>query len=333
MFNNLNILVTGASGFLGQYVVNKALSKGHQVRAISRSANASLWSKQEKLQVVQFDLLDQELILESLQGIDLVIHLAASKSGDWNSQFTGTVKITENLLTAMSATGVKRLVAVSSFSVFDYFHIPLGATIQENSSLESHPENRDIYAQMKLKQEKLAQEFQNNQGGQVTILRPGVIYGKDHLWNARLGAKKGDKIWILIGSSAQLPLIYVENCAEAIILAAESKTSINQIINLLDDQLPTQSTYVNKIISYLEMKPQIIRVDWSIMNFLANSVWKTNQLFFRGQKSLPNLLSPPSLHARFKPLKYTNAFAKEVLSWQPQYDLETAFERIVELSN
>ena len=332
MLNKLNILVTGAGGFLGKYVVSQALSRGHQVQAISRSANSSSWSIQEKLKVISIDLLNQQSILESLQGIDVVIHLAASKTGDRHTQFTGTVKITENLLTAMLAAGVKRLVAISSFSIFDYLHIPLGATIEENSPLESHPENRDIYTQMKLKQEQLVQEFQN-QGGQVTILRPGVIYGKDNLWNAHLGAKKGDKIWLVIGSSAEIPLIYVENCADAIILAAESEGSINQIINLVDDQLPTQSIYVNKIIPYFAVKPQIIRVNWSLMNFLIYLTWKTNQLFFKSSESLPGLFSLPILHARCKPFKYTNAFAKKVLCWEPKYNLESALERIVELTN
>jgi nucleoside-diphosphate-sugar epimerase len=331
MLNNLNILVTGASGFLGQYVVNQALKKGHNVKAISRLGNSALWESSEKLEVVSADLLTQESISKNLQGIDVVIHLAISKTG--NSQLTETVQMTKNLLEAMHLNGIKRLIAVSSFSVFDYFNIPVGSTIDENSPIESNPEKRDSYAQMKLKQEELYREFQENQQGQVTILRPGMIYGKDNLWSSRLGVKKGDKTWILIDSSAQLPLIYVENCAAAIILATESDASINQVINLVDDQLVEQSTYLRQIIPYLAIKPKLVRINWSLINIGANLVGKTNQVLFNGKKSLPGLLSPHSLQARFKPLKYTNTYAKKVLDWQPQYHLETALKRIVELSN
>ena len=48
MPNNLNILITGASGFLGQYVVSKALNQGHKVLAVSRSADKSLWRGHEQ---------------------------------------------------------------------------------------------------------------------------------------------------------------------------------------------------------------------------------------------------------------------------------------------
>lgn len=330
---NLNILVTGASGFLGQYVVSQALHRGHQVRAISRSVDHSLWNNHDRLTIVSGDLLNQESMGGYLEGIDVVIHLAASKTGDWNTQLAGTVKITENLLAGMLSARVKRLVGISSFSVFDYFNAKQGSTIDERSSLESNPAKRDTYAQMKLKQEKLFQEFQNNHEGQVTILRPGMIYGKDNLWSARLGFNKVDKIWLLIDSGAELPLIYVENCAEAIVLASESKTSINQIINLVDDDSVIQSDYVNQILPYLKIKPTIIKINWLFIDLMSSLAAKINRLLFNEKKILPEVLSPPSLHARFKPLKYTNALAKKLLNWQPQYCLKTALARINELSN
>ena len=279
MPNNLNILITGASGFLGKYVVSKALDKGHKVLAVSRSADKSLWSdhkQKSNLQVVKCDLLNQNSVVESLQDIDVVIHLAASKTGDWQTQFTGTVKTTENLLTAMASVGVKRLITVSSFSVFDYFNIPTGETIDENSLLESEPKRRDAYAQMKLQQEKQFQEFQLQQAGEVTVFRPGVIYGKDNLWNARLGINKGNT-WVIVNSSALLPLIYVENCADAIVLAIESQASINQTINLVDDDLPLQSNYVEKILPYFDNQPKVFNISGSMMNAIVNLMWQTNQ--------------------------------------------------------
>lgn len=332
MLNKPKILITGASGFLGQYVVTQALNQGYRVRAISRSVHNSLWDISEQLEVVSVDLLNQDSIIQNLSGIDVVIHLAASKTSDPNQQFNQTVKSTDNLLAAMKIIGIKRLIAISSFSVFDYFNIPIGTTIDEHSPLESNPKQRDVYAQMKLKQEELFCEFQNQFGGQVTVLRPGMIYGKNNLWSARLGIKKGDNIWGFIDSSAQLPLIYVENCADGIILAIESEASVNQIINLVDDNLVEQSVYLNQILPYLQVKPKIIKIDWSLVNLMANLASQTNKIFFQGQKSLPGIFSPPSLQARFKPLKYINAFAKKTLNWQPQYNLETALERIVELS-
>ena len=54
------------------------------------------------------------------------------------------------------------------------------------------------------------------------ILRPGVIYGRDNLWTARLGiGGQGKRLWLRTGAWARLPLTYVENCADAIVTAAE----------------------------------------------------------------------------------------------------------------
>ena len=68
-------------------------------------------------------------LAEALAGHDVVLHLAAAKSGDLYAQYAGTVVATENLLTAMTDAEVKRIVLISSLSVYDYLQIaePLAA--------------------------------------------------------------------------------------------------------------------------------------------------------------------------------------------------------------
>ncbi|MEO1622978.1 MAG: NAD(P)-dependent oxidoreductase, partial [Cyanobacteria bacterium J06632_3] len=248
----MKLLVTGSSGFLGKYVVAAALERGHQVRAVVRPATviaAISWSEHPNVEFVRIDLRRRAGIAEALEGVDAVVHLAASKAGDFYAQFGGTVLATENLLMAMADGGIKRLIAISTFSVYDYINMRSGALLDESSPLVQVPAWRDEYAQTKLIQEDLVHQFEAEQGGLVTVLRPGVIYGRDNLWTARLGASLGEGSWLRIGGYSKLPLSYVENCAEAIVMAAEQEAAIGQTINVLDDHPPTQRQYTKALMA------------------------------------------------------------------------------------
>jgi nucleoside-diphosphate-sugar epimerase len=326
----MRLLVTGASGFLGQYVVLAALQRGHQVRVAIRTntdEKSLPWYHHPALEVVCLDLTQPHLLPPALQEIDAVIHLAAAKSGDFDTQYASTVVATEKLLGVMAATQVLRLVAISTFSVFDYLNIPSGTTINENSILEQKPQQRDVYAQVKLVQENLFRRFEQEDGGQVTIIRPGMIYGRDHLWNACLGVKVSDRLWIRIGNHAQMPLTYVENCAEAIVKAVECDQTIGQTLNIVDDDLPTQRVYAHKIAKFMARSPYTITISWTVMRLLAESIWLCNKLLLAGKIKLPGIFIPARLHARFKPLHYNNIHVQQVLNWKPKYSLDAALER------
>src|SRR5687768_13362229 len=117
----MKLLITGASGFLGRYTVAEALRRGHSVRAMVRSGNDPArfgWEGSPDLELVRADLRSRKGLVEALAGVDAVVHLAAAKSGDVYEQYAGTVVATENLLWAMTEARVKRLVHISSFSVY-----------------------------------------------------------------------------------------------------------------------------------------------------------------------------------------------------------------------
>lgn len=325
----MKLFITGASGFLGQYIVAEALRRGHQVSAVIRpktDATRLSWYNHPQVKLVRLDLRQMSGLIEALKGVDNVIHLAAVKAGDFYTQFAGTVIATENLLTAMKKAGVQRLTAISTFSVYDYLNMRSGQVLDENSPIEQDPLNRDEYAQTKLIQEQLYRNFERD-GGQVAILRPGMIYGRDYLWNACLGAELGESAWLRIGSSAIMPLTYVENCAEAIVIASECDQALGQTLNIVDDDLPTQNIYAQTLMKHMEKTPRTFFVSWTVIRLIARSAWLYNHWFLKGKARLPGIFVPAKLHARFKPLRYSNQKAKEVLNWKPKYSLQAAFER------
>lgn len=194
----MKLLVTGASGFLGNYVVAEALRRGISVRAVVRPSSNELrlpWHNHPAVELIRLDLRRKNGIVDALRQVDAVVHLAAAKEGDFYTRFAGTVVATENLLDAMIEANVLRLVDISTFSVYDYLRTQSGTTITEDTLVESNPLDRDEYAQTKLIQEELVREFEENYKAQVTIIRPGLVYGRDNLWSTLLGGQLTKNLW------------------------------------------------------------------------------------------------------------------------------------------
>jgi nucleoside-diphosphate-sugar epimerase len=219
-------------------------------------------------------------------------------------------------------------VHISTFSVYDYLKTPSHTLIDENSPLESVPENRDEYAQTKLIQEDLVISTAQRNNWKYTVLRPGVLYGPDNLWTARLGVRSGERLWIRTGARAILPLNYVENCAQVIVLAAEKEEANGQLFNVVDDDMPQQRPYIRLLRRQMTPPPRIVPVSWTVMRFLAHSAKLTNKYLFGNRAKIPGILVPAKLHARIKPLRYGTATLKSMLGWQPRYSLETALDRV-----
>ena len=320
----MKLLITGASGFLGQYVVAEALRQGHQVKALMRSPIKLSWSDHPAVEIVQADLVQSsDRLADAVRGVDAVVHLAAVLRGNYATQYAGTVTATENLLKAMTQAGIDRLIAISSFSVFDYSNIAAGEIINEDSAIEANPAQRDGYTQTKLIQEQRVRAF--GRTGRVTILRPSMIYGRDHLWNAHLGIKAGDRLWLQIGANGWMPITYVENCAEAIVLATQDK-AIGQTLNIVDDKLPSQSAYIRHLAEQTSPPPKTMMINWTVLQPLANAAAQINTVF-RSKLKVPGLLVPARLAARFKPFRYANDRAKQILGWQPRYSFVEAVDR------
>lgn len=327
----MKFLVTGAGGFLGRYVVAAAVRRGHAVRAMLRPAAGVVppaWQDHSLVEVVRGDLRSPVGIDELLVGVDGVIHLAAAKAGDLYEQFGGTVLASENLLNAMQRTQVNRLVAISSFAVYEYQRRRAWTTLNESSPLAADRFSRDEYCQTKLEQEHLILDQAARHDWRCVVLRPGVIYGRDNLWTARLGMQINQRWWLGIGAFAPLPLSYVENCAEAVVLAAEHQGAQRRLVlNALDGETPSQRAYLNELRRHVTPRPRVVPIPWTMMRLLARLAWLTNQLAFRGTAKVPGLLVPSRLHARCKPLRYSNTAITTTLGWEPRYSWREGIRR------
>jgi nucleoside-diphosphate-sugar epimerase len=247
----MRILVTGAAGFLGRALIERLLAHGYadirsnvrrrtdipKLKALSEHSHA-------KLEYCVGNLKHREDAARAVEGVELIFHLAAGKKGTAADLFLDSVVASRNLLDAVADRKPMRIVLVSSFSVYGVAGLGRGAKVNEQTVLESHPQCRDHYSYSKLRQEQLFWEYQQRNGFELVVVRPGVIYGPDggHFSN-RVGLTIGK--WLLhFGGSNLLPLSYVDNCAEAVVLAGTHPSAAGQVYNVHDDDLPTCRKYL-----------------------------------------------------------------------------------------
>lgn len=325
----MKLLITGANGFLGRHVVTEAVRRGHWVRALVRpNTNVAKleWYARDRVEVARADLRSRLGLTDVVRGVDGVLHLAAAKSGDLYAQYAGTVVATENLLAAMTEAGVHRIVLVSSFAVYDYMKLHDFSMLNEDSPLEEDAFDRDEYAHTKRVQERLVREHAASNRWDFVILRPGVIWGKDNLFTARLGIRAG-RILVRTGAWSRLPLTYVENCAEAVVMAAESRSAQGQTFNVVDDERPTQRRFASMIRRHFSPRPIIVPVPLWGMRLISGLAWQVNKRLLKSRAKIPGLFVPARLAARCRPLRFTNQKIKNELGWKPGYSLLEAMER------
>lgn len=325
----MKIAVTGASGFIGTHAVAELRRGGHTVVAVARPASPSVpasWASDSGVKILRHDLRERRGLAEALTGVDAVIHLAAVKGGDFHAQFAGTVVGTENLLSAMSTAAIRRLVLVSSFSVYDYSTLHKGDLLDESVPVDHDRAGRDAYAVTKSLQEALAARAAKDGRFDLTIVRPGMVYGRGNLWNPCLGIDLG-RTFVRVGRRSQMPLTFVENCAEAIALAVERQEAVGEVLNIVDDHLPSRGRFSGVLKGCDASRPAVVPLTWGVTRGVAAVAWAVNICLFGGAARLPSFLVPAQVAARFAPLRYSNERAKRTLGWAPRYGFEEAIQR------
>jgi UDP-glucose 4-epimerase len=320
-------LVTGANGFLGRHVVAALLRRGHKVRALVRPA-AELkslgWTG--AIEVVRADLRATRDLAPAFDGIDVLIHLAAAVTGGEEAQLAAAVVGTERLLEAMSRSSTRRLVLASSFSVYDWSR--LRGTLTEAATLEPSPDlyERDGYAIAKVWQERIARRISAELRWDLVVLRPGFLWGRGKEYLACLGQRVGP-LHLVFGPFARIPLTHVENCAELFAAAAGDPRAAGQTINVVDGDDVSVWRYMGDHLRHSRTRGVRVPVPYALARACVALVHRASGGIFRGKGRLPSVLIPCRFEARFKPLRYSNRKARELLGWRPRFSYRECLDR------
>ena len=320
----MKALVTGANGFLGQRVVAALLAQGHSVRALVRPAtNAETIGWPASVEVVRGDLRSMPDLAEAFRDVDVLVHLAASVTGGEDAMFASTVTGTERLLGAMATSSCHRVLLVSSFSVYDWSAI--GGTLDEDSPIEAGADlySRDGYSIAKSWQERITRRAAQQHGWQLTVLRPGFIWGRDHGYLAACSIPVG-RLHIVIGPFTHMPLTHVDNCADLVARSAADVRAVGQTFNVVDGPGKRIWSYLGDHLNGIGAKGFRIPVPYTLAYAIVSLAFRT--LFKRNEK-LPQILIPCRFESRLKPLRYSNRKATEVLGWHPPHDYAQCLRR------
>jgi nucleoside-diphosphate-sugar epimerase len=320
----MRALVTGANGFLGQHVVSALLARGIEVRAMVRPAtrlDALGWPS--SVEVFRADLRTSRDLPHAFEGVDVLIHLAAVVSGGEDAQFAGTVVGTERLLDAMARSTCRRLVLCSSFSVYDYS--ASHRTLDEGSPLHQVPDvyTRGGYTIAKWWQERVTRRFVQQHGWDLTVLRPGFIWGRDHGYLAALGLQLG-RHHLVIGPLTRMPMTHVENCADVFALAAVDPRARGQTLNVVDGPGERIWRYFSDHMRGIGEPGWRLPIPYWLASTVVRLAFAT---VFRRATKVPAILTPRKFEAMLKPLRFENRRLQDMLGWTPPLDYRQCLAR------
>jgi nucleoside-diphosphate-sugar epimerase len=320
----MRALVTGANGFLGRHVVGALLARGIEVRAMVRPAvrlEALGWPS--SVEVFTADLRTSRDLLHAFEGVDVLIHLAAVVSGGEDAQFAGTVAGTERLLDAMAHSTCRRLVLCSSFSVYDYS--ASHRTLDEGSSLHQVPDlyTRGGYSIAKWWQERVTRRFVEQHSWDLTVLRPGFIWGRDHGYLAALGLQFG-RHHLVIGPLTRIPMTHVENCADVFALATVDPRARGQTLNVVDGPGERIWSYLSDHMRGTGEPGWRLPIPYWLAGTVVRLAFVT---VFRRATKVPAILTPHKFEAMLKPLRFENRRLQETLGWTPPLDYRQCLAR------
>lgn len=324
-------LVTGSNGFIGAKVVETLLAAGFTnvrcfVRPSSRLARLqevlSRFPAAKGVQLVSGDLLSRDDCRKAAGGVAIIYHLAAGFDKSFPGAFMNSALATRNLMDAFLHYGQpKRFVNVSSFAVYSNLHLKRGALLDETCPLEGAPQQRhDAYGFGKLKQEELVREYGKQHNLPYVILRPGTVFGpgKRDL-SGRVGIDSFG-LFIQVGGSNLLPLTFVDNCAEAIVLAGLKPGVDGEIFNVVDDDLLTSRQFLRAYKKRVRRFASV-RVPYWVAYALC-LMWERYSERSKGQ--LPPVFNRRRCAAEWKGNRYSNRKIRERLGWTPKVGREQA---------
>lgn len=325
------VLVTGSSGFIGAKVVEILLEYGFtDIRCFVRPSS-SLTRLRAALErapdgkdakIITGDLLARDDCRRAAEGVSLILHLAAGIDKSFAGAFMNSALATRNLVDAFLEYGSpKRFVNVSSFAVYSNLHLDRGALLDENAPLEDNAQERaDAYCFGKLKQDEIVVRYGRERGLPYVIVRPGSVFGPGKQGvTGRVGIDTFG-FFMHLGGSNVLPLTYVDNCAEAIVLAGLKPGVDGEIFNVVDDEPLTSAEFLR---AYKRGTGGFFSVPlpYAVAAQFC-SWWERYAKWSEGQ--LPAAFNRRRCAAEWKGNRYSNYKLHEKLGWKPRVKMADA---------
>ncbi len=315
-----HVFITGATGFLGGYVVNEFQQAGYSVVATGRNAARLKELETERVHPIALDL-------DQLSGyhepLETVVHVAALSSpwGVWRDFQKHNVDGTQHVIDACLANGAKRLVYVSSPSIYSGRSHRLGireAEVDPNNNL-------NYYIRSKIMAEKLVRQAQAR-GLETVIIRPRGLFGvgDKSIFPRLLQANKRLGIPLFDNGDNLIDITCVENVALGLRLAAESPVVSGRVYNLTNGEPRRFKQVLDEVFAAIGETPRYRPMNASMMYGLATcSEWI--------HRRLPQLPEPLLTRYTVATIAYSQTLdisaAQRDLGYRPAITLDEGIAR------
>lgn len=322
----MKILVTGASGFIGSFIVEEALNRGFETWAAVRKSSSRKYLQDERTHFIELNLSSKEQLAEQLRDCDFdyVVHAAGvtkclNKADFQRINTEGTKNLVDALLEVKMP--LKRFIFVSSLSIF--------GAIKEQQPYEEiretdTPQPNTAYGRSKL----AAEQYLESLGTRVPyiILRPTGVYGpreKDYFIMTK--SIKGHSDFAVGFKRQDITFVYVRDVVQAIFLALE-KGQTGRKYFLSDGNVYQSVTFSNLIHEELG-RPWWIRITapvWvlRIVTFFGEYIGRMTGKVTALNNDKYNILRQRNWRCDIQP-------AIDELGYQPQYDLQRGVKETI----
>jgi nucleoside-diphosphate-sugar epimerase len=231
----MKVLVTGATGFLGNHLAHTLAAAGHSVRVLVRPSKRAQRLADAGIEIFEGELTNEGHVERATKDCAAVYHLAAafrnvaySDDHYWQVNVGGTL----NVLAAARAHGCERVVHCSTGGVHGHIDAP-----PADETYRFKP--GDVYQRTKLEAE-LAATAAAKGGMPVSIVRPGAIYGEGDMRFLRLFRAIQQRRFAMVGSGhTRLHMVYVDDMVRGLMLAGSHPKAPGETFLIAGAEAPT----------------------------------------------------------------------------------------------
>jgi nucleoside-diphosphate-sugar epimerase len=337
MSSQRTVLVTGAGGFIGGRVVEVL----HQLGADHVRAGLRTWGSGARVgrlpvELVQVDIRDDDQLRRALADVTHVVNLAVGEPST-------TVDGTRKLLTAAHASGVQRVVHISTVDVYGQ---PEGAVDESRPlTITGRP-----YGDSKIEAERACQELAAK-GLPVTILRPTLVHGPfSATWTVPYAQRLLKRPWLIPEAASQgiCNLLYVDDLVSAVLAALSAETAPGEAFNVNGPERPTWHEYFTGLNDALGLPPLveaspsgarvrsaavqplrksakflISHFEPQIMRVAQRSLLARDAML-RAERLVRTTPSPAEFAVYQRQTSFSTSKAQETLGYRPRFPMATA---------
>lgn len=305
------VLVTGATGVLGGEAARALRARGDHVVALVRTSSRTGTLYRLGCDLVEGDLAEPRSVARAARGCELVVHAAtradvgSAREDYWRVNVVGT----ENLLRAAREAGVRRVVHVSSASVYG------GATgvLTESTTLR---ETGLPCPDSKVTAERLAFRFAAHESIEVCVVRPAQVYGPgDRSFLPRLAAFLRRRAFVYpIDPETPVNITHVSNAVDLVLKALDSPRAAGEAFNVSDGEPMALRTLVELLCRHLRA-PLPLGVPASAGRVLARVL---DAFYALARQETPVPTARTTLLTMACGATISIDKAREVLGWSPR---------------